>query len=119
MPAFKSQYTVVTVDLAGGAVSTDDGLELAFSMKPGARDALREGRWDPIGLLLEHKEQIRAVAASYALFGSSPANSGAVSSVRRIAETRASSSCDARSPSSRAASAARIDDPRSHALVLG
>jgi 3-isopropylmalate/(R)-2-methylmalate dehydratase small subunit len=63
--------TVVTVDLVEKTVHTDDGFASAFSMPEGARQALAAGRWDPIGELLEGREQARTLAASipYARFG--------------------------------------------------
>lgn len=59
--------TAVTVDLIESVVTAKNGAEnlrLACSIKPGAREALLNGRWDPIGLLLEHKAHIAAVASS-------------------------------------------------------
>jgi len=59
--------TAVTVDLIEGVVSAHGGAEnlrFACSIKPGAREALLNGRWDPIGLLLDHKDHIHAVASS-------------------------------------------------------
>jgi 3-isopropylmalate/(R)-2-methylmalate dehydratase small subunit len=59
--------TAVTVDLIEGVVSAQNAagdLRFACSIQPGAREALLNGRWDPIGLLLEHKEHIHAVASS-------------------------------------------------------
>jgi 3-isopropylmalate/(R)-2-methylmalate dehydratase small subunit len=56
--------TVITVDLVGSVVRADDDLRLPLSIKPGAREALLQGRWDPIGQLLEDKDRIRAVATS-------------------------------------------------------
>jgi hypothetical protein len=32
-------------------------------MKPGARDALLAGEWDPIGFLLDGKDAVKKVAA--------------------------------------------------------
>ena len=61
--------TVVTVDLVAGVVKTGDDMSFSFSMKPSAREALRKGLWDPIGQLLEGKEQIRAVMASLPYIG--------------------------------------------------
>jgi 3-isopropylmalate/(R)-2-methylmalate dehydratase small subunit len=60
----ESPNAAVTVDLARGVVEADGGLSFPFSMKPSAREALLGGLWDPIGQLLEGKEQIRAVMAS-------------------------------------------------------
>jgi 3-isopropylmalate/(R)-2-methylmalate dehydratase small subunit len=61
--------TVVTIDLVAGVVSASAGksasaLRLPFAMKEGARQALIDGLWDPIGQLLEAKEQIRTRAAA-------------------------------------------------------
>ncbi|HKQ67957.1 MAG TPA: 3-isopropylmalate dehydratase small subunit [Polyangiaceae bacterium] len=60
----RDPQTVVTVDLAAGVVRVGDERTLPFEMKPGAQEALQHGSWDPIGQLLEGKEQIRKVAAS-------------------------------------------------------
>ena len=65
----KRPETVVTVDLVQGVVTADSDLSFAFSMKPGAREALLRGAWDPIGQLLEAKEQIRALLASLPYVG--------------------------------------------------
>jgi len=56
--------TVLTVDLVAGVVKAGDDARWPLSIKPGAREALQKGLWDPIGQLLEGKDQIRAVAAS-------------------------------------------------------
>jgi 3-isopropylmalate/(R)-2-methylmalate dehydratase small subunit len=59
--------TIVTIDLQEGEVRANGpagDVRFACSMKPGAREALMHGLWDPIGFLLEHKDDIRAVAAS-------------------------------------------------------
>src|SRR4051812_29134594 len=56
--------TVLTVDLVAGVVKAGDDARWALSIKPGAREALQKGLWDPIGQLLEGKDQIRTVAAS-------------------------------------------------------
>lgn len=59
--------TIVTVDLQEGVVkATGPAGDVRFtsSMKPGAREALLHGLWDPIGQLLEHTDDIRAMAAS-------------------------------------------------------
>jgi 3-isopropylmalate/(R)-2-methylmalate dehydratase small subunit len=60
--------TPVTVDLVRGVVAGAD-MSFSFSMKPGAREALLKGLWDPIGQLLEDKDQIRAVMASLPYVG--------------------------------------------------
>jgi len=56
--------TVLTVDLVAGVVKAGDDARWPLSIKPGAREALQKGLWDPIGQLLEGKDQIRTVAAS-------------------------------------------------------
>jgi 3-isopropylmalate/(R)-2-methylmalate dehydratase small subunit len=56
--------TVLTVDLVDGVVRAGEDLRWPLSMKPGAREALQKGLWDPIGQLLEGKDQVRAVAAA-------------------------------------------------------
>jgi 3-isopropylmalate/(R)-2-methylmalate dehydratase small subunit len=65
----KRPDTVVTVDLVAGVVKAGDDMSFSFSMKPGARESLLKGLWDPIGQLLEGKEQIRAVMASLPYIG--------------------------------------------------
>ena len=63
--------TIVTVDLMERVVRTDDGFRAALSIPEGARLALVAGRWDPIGELLDGREQARTLAASlpYARLG--------------------------------------------------
>jgi len=61
--------TVVTVDLVQRIVQVGEDLTLAASIKPGAREALLAGLWDPIGQLLEGKDQVLAVAASLPYIG--------------------------------------------------
>ncbi len=56
--------TVLTVDLVEGVVRAGDDLGWPLGIKPGASEALQKGLWDPIGQLLEAKDQIRSVAAS-------------------------------------------------------
>ena len=51
-------------DLVEGVVRAGDDLRWPLGIKPGAREALQKGLWDPIGQLLEGKEQIRTVAAA-------------------------------------------------------
>jgi 3-isopropylmalate/(R)-2-methylmalate dehydratase small subunit len=62
---------IVTVDLIDRVVRTDDGFCAAVAIPEGARQALVAGRWDPIGELLEGREQARALAVSmpYARLG--------------------------------------------------
>jgi 3-isopropylmalate/(R)-2-methylmalate dehydratase small subunit len=56
---------VVRADAAGGAEGPRrEHRSYPFSMKPGAREALLNGLWDPIGQLLEAKDEIRAALAS-------------------------------------------------------
>jgi 3-isopropylmalate/(R)-2-methylmalate dehydratase small subunit len=57
---------VVTVDLAGTCRVAPRGgapYEFAVSMPANVRDALATGAWDTTGLLLEHYDQVNAVAA--------------------------------------------------------
>lgn len=61
--------TLVTVDLVRKVVALGDAT-WPLSIKPGARDALMAGLWDPIGQLLEGTDQIRALAASLPYIGS-------------------------------------------------
>ena len=61
--------TVVTVDLVDNVVRAEGAGTWPLSIKPGAREALMAGLWDPIGQLLEGKDRIRAVAASLPYIG--------------------------------------------------
>jgi 3-isopropylmalate/(R)-2-methylmalate dehydratase small subunit len=54
--------TDVSIDLAANTV-TAGSVTVPCSMKPGARDALMNGEWDPIAQLLDGAEQTKAVAA--------------------------------------------------------
>jgi 3-isopropylmalate/(R)-2-methylmalate dehydratase small subunit len=58
-----SPETVLTVDLVEGVVRAGEQ-RWPLGIKPGAREALQKGLWDPIGQLLDGKDQIRAVAAA-------------------------------------------------------
>jgi 3-isopropylmalate/(R)-2-methylmalate dehydratase small subunit len=51
----------VTVDVEHQVVRVGD-LEVPFSIRPGAREALLAGTWDPIGLLLEGTKEVDQVA---------------------------------------------------------
>ena len=51
----------LTIDLESQTV-TAGSLRVPFTIKPGARDALTQGAWDPIGQLLDSREQIAALA---------------------------------------------------------
>ena len=53
--------TVVEVDLEKNTVSAGS-LSFPCSMKPGARDSLIAGEWDPIGRLLDGKDAVKKVA---------------------------------------------------------
>ncbi|MFO7178443.1 MAG: 3-isopropylmalate dehydratase small subunit [Pseudomonadota bacterium] len=53
--------TEVTLDLEAKTVRAGT-LSFPFDMKPGARDALIRGEWDPIGQLLDAANDVRAVA---------------------------------------------------------
>jgi 3-isopropylmalate/(R)-2-methylmalate dehydratase small subunit len=55
--------TAVTVDVAAGTV-TAGTLTVSASMKPGARESLINGEWDPIAQLLDGAEQTKKVAAA-------------------------------------------------------
>ena len=52
----------VTIDLIEGVVRAGD-LKLPFEIKPGSREALVNGLWDPIGQLLDGKERVRSLVA--------------------------------------------------------
>ena len=51
----------ITVDLAGGRIRFG-GQEVPMTMRESARDALVNGRWDPIGELLDGREAVAATA---------------------------------------------------------
>ena len=54
--------TEVTIDLETTTVSF--GAErLPFTIKPGAREALMKGEWDPIGQLLDASDRVKSLAA--------------------------------------------------------
>ena len=54
--------TEVTIDLVAGTV-TAGSVSVPCSIKPGARDALVNGLWDPIAQLLDGAKQTKSVAA--------------------------------------------------------
>lgn len=54
--------TIVSIDLETQCVTLGE-LRLPFTIKSGARDALMNGQWDPIGQLLDGSERVRDVAA--------------------------------------------------------
>jgi 3-isopropylmalate/(R)-2-methylmalate dehydratase small subunit len=60
--------TLVTIDLRQQTVRTASST-FALFIKPGAREALMNGCWDPIGQLLEGAEKVRALAASLPYIG--------------------------------------------------
>ena len=51
----------ITVDLAAGRIRFG-GQEVPMTMRESARDALVNGRWDPIGELLDGREAVAATA---------------------------------------------------------
>jgi 3-isopropylmalate/(R)-2-methylmalate dehydratase small subunit len=53
--------TVVSIDLETQTI-TFGAIRLPFTIKPGAREALMTGQWDPIGQLLDAKDEVRSVA---------------------------------------------------------
>jgi 3-isopropylmalate/(R)-2-methylmalate dehydratase small subunit len=55
--------TALTVDLAAGTVTAGD-VTVKASMKPGAREALVNGEWDPIAQLLDGAEETKQVASA-------------------------------------------------------
>lgn len=58
----KEPKTEVTVDVEASSVSAG-ALKFACAIKPGAREALVKGQWDPIGQLLDGAEAAKTVAA--------------------------------------------------------
>ncbi len=52
----------LTIDLESQSV-TAGSLSFPFQIKPGAREALMRGQWDPIGQLLDGREEVEALAA--------------------------------------------------------
>jgi 3-isopropylmalate/(R)-2-methylmalate dehydratase small subunit len=55
--------TVFTLDVQALRIM-GGGVSAAVSLPPAARDAFLDGSWDATGLLLEHYDEVRAVAAS-------------------------------------------------------
>jgi 3-isopropylmalate/(R)-2-methylmalate dehydratase small subunit len=55
--------TLVEVNLETNTVSAGT-LSFPCSIKPGARDALLAGEWDPIGSLLDGREAVKKIAAN-------------------------------------------------------
>jgi 3-isopropylmalate/(R)-2-methylmalate dehydratase small subunit len=51
-----------TISVAGQSIEVG-GTRYHAAVPPGAREALTSGRWDSTGALLDHFEQVRAVAA--------------------------------------------------------
>ena len=58
----KDPSLVVSIDLASQKV-TAGALSVPFAIKPGARDALMAGVWDPIGQLLDGQKAVANLAA--------------------------------------------------------
>ena len=54
--------TVLTIDLVASEVRAADA-RFPCALRPGARDSLIQGKWDPIGDLLESSEEVDRVAA--------------------------------------------------------
>lgn len=53
--------TAITVDLEAQVVRAGD-LSLPLTIKPAAREALTTGQWDPIGALIEGKQDVERTA---------------------------------------------------------
>jgi 3-isopropylmalate/(R)-2-methylmalate dehydratase small subunit len=60
--------TNVTVDLVAKQVRAGD-LAFSFDIKPGARDALIQGQWDPIGQLLDGAAKVKETASRLPYLG--------------------------------------------------
>jgi 3-isopropylmalate/(R)-2-methylmalate dehydratase small subunit len=56
--------TVITVDIERCVVNVGGDKSFTLSMKPGARDALMSGGWDPIGQLLDGRAEVLRLAES-------------------------------------------------------
>lgn len=54
----------IEIDLEAAQVRAQPGKSYRFTMKPGAREALVAGQWDPLAALLEAAPRAREVAAS-------------------------------------------------------
>ncbi|HYC55667.1 MAG TPA: 3-isopropylmalate dehydratase small subunit [Candidatus Binatia bacterium] len=61
----REPQTQITIDLEKQLVTAGD-LSLPLTIKPAAREALTTGQWDPIGKLLEGREDVERTAASLA-----------------------------------------------------
>ncbi|MFZ5890848.1 MAG: 3-isopropylmalate dehydratase small subunit [Myxococcota bacterium] len=66
----KDPSTEVRIDLASNTV-TAGPVKVPFNIKPGAREALMNGAWDPIGQLLENADAVKALTnkLAYLNFG--------------------------------------------------
>jgi 3-isopropylmalate/(R)-2-methylmalate dehydratase small subunit len=58
----KDPSTEIEIDLVNQVVKAAEQ-SFSFTIKPGAREALIKGEWDPIGQLLDNAEKTKAVAA--------------------------------------------------------
>jgi 3-isopropylmalate/(R)-2-methylmalate dehydratase small subunit len=58
----KDPSTEIEIDLVNQVVKAA-GQSFPFTIKPGAREGLTKGEWDPIGQLLDNAEKTKAVAA--------------------------------------------------------
>jgi 3-isopropylmalate/(R)-2-methylmalate dehydratase small subunit len=57
----KGPATRLCIDLESSTLSWAGDMA-SFQMKPGAREALMKGEWDPLALLLDPKDQVAALA---------------------------------------------------------
>jgi len=58
----RSPETVIAVDVESGVV-TAGTVRATASVSPGLRDAFLSGQWNPTAMLLDHFEEVQAVAA--------------------------------------------------------
>ncbi|HZR23694.1 MAG TPA: 3-isopropylmalate dehydratase small subunit [Vicinamibacterales bacterium] len=55
-------HVTLIADVKSGVISAGD-VEIHASLPPGARDAFLSGQWNPTAMLLQHFDEVRAVAA--------------------------------------------------------
>lgn len=70
-----SPELVVSIDL-GSLTITAGELRIPFTIKPGARDALTNGAWDPIGQLLDGAQEVQALTERLAYLAFQPGAAG-------------------------------------------
>ncbi|HYO94840.1 MAG TPA: hypothetical protein VER33_10020, partial [Polyangiaceae bacterium] len=70
-----SPELVLGIDLGSLTVTAGD-LRVPFTIKPGAREALTNGTWDPIGQLLDGAQEVQALTERLAYLGFQPGASG-------------------------------------------